>query len=330
MKRKLLSLLLAAIMVLGTVIMSIPASAALNFNDTDGHWATEAIEYVVENGLMNGVGDGSSFAPNMSLTRGMVVTVLYRDNGSPKQSFKGTFLDVAEGAYYTAATEWAYANGIVNGTGFDEWGEPYFSPDRDITRQELATMFARYADFKDVDTTADNADISAFPDNASVADWAKSAVKWAVGTGLITGKSNNGAAATLSPSDKAVRAEFATIIKRFKEADFTYHLVYNSPVTGKFTDLKYPLVNDADLYVAVDGDDKNPGTLDKPLATFTAARLKVRELKKTAKDEIVVAFKAGNYGVITETFTPSPTALTVTVTLPSPTVSLFPQMSLLH
>ena len=68
MKRKLFSLFLAAVMMLGTVIMSIPASAELNFNDTDGHWATEAIEYVVEEGLMNGVGNGESFAPNMSLT----------------------------------------------------------------------------------------------------------------------------------------------------------------------------------------------------------------------------------------------------------------------
>ena len=214
MKRRILSLFLAVVMMLSMAVMSIPASAELNFNDTNGHWATDAIKYVVENGLMNGVGNGERFAPNMSLTRGMVVTVLYRDNGSPTVDFKGKFLDVAEGAYYTAAAEWAYANGIVNGTGFDDWGEPYFSPDRDITRQELATMFKRYADFKSVDTAKGAADISSFPDAASVADWASDAVKWAVGVGLITGKSNGGAA-TLSPVDKAVRAEFATIIKRF-------------------------------------------------------------------------------------------------------------------
>jgi len=296
MKRKLFSLFLAAVMMLGTVIMSIPVSAKLNFNDVAGHWATDAIEYVVEEGLMNGVGNGESFAPNMSLTRGMVVTVLYRDNGSPKLDFAGTFLDVKEGAYYTAAAEWAYANGIVNGTGFDEWGEPYFSPDRDITRQELATMFKRYADFKHVDTAKGSADISNFPDVSSVADWANDAVKWAVGVGLITGKSNGGAA-TLSPVDKAVRAEFATIIKRFKEAKFEYLLAYEQPmIMSKYTALPYPLVEDADVYVAVDGNDTDPGTLEKPLATFEAAKSKVRELKKTAKDEIKVAFMAGNYG----------------------------------
>ncbi|MBR6807014.1 MAG: S-layer homology domain-containing protein, partial [Clostridia bacterium] len=263
---------------------------------TDGHWGEAAIEFVVDAGLMNGVGDGTSFAPNMNLTRGMVVTVLYRDNGSPKQDFKGTFLDVADGQYYTAASEWAYANGIVNGTGFDDWGVPYFSPDRDITRQELATMFKRYADFKYVDTTVGAADIASFPDSASVADWATDAVKWAVGVGLITGKGGGGAA-TLSPTDKAMRAEFATIIKRFKEADFEYKLVYNSPVVqSTYTEKPYAKVENADIYVSVDGSDSNPGTIDKPLATFTAANAKVEELKKTAKDEIVVAFKAGNYG----------------------------------
>ena len=296
--KRILSFFLAAIMIATTLAAGMTVQAELPFNDTDGHWGVSAIEYVVENGLMNGVGNGESFAPNMSLTRGMVVTVLYRDNGSPKADFKGTFLDVAEGAYYTAAAEWAYEKKIVNGTGTDDWGVPYFSPDRDITRQELATMFKRYADFKHVDTAKGATDIASFPDASSVADWAKDAVKWAVGVGLITGKTNGGAA-TLSPTDKAVRAEFATIIKRFKEAKFEYLLAYESPVVmSTYTELPYPLVEDADVYVAVDGDDKNPGTLSKPLATFEAAKAKVRELRKTAKDEIKVAFKAGNYGAL--------------------------------
>ena len=85
-----------------------------------------------------------------------------------------------------------------------------FSSNRDITRQELATMFKRYADFKHVDTAKGATDIASFPDASSVASWAADAVKWAVGVGLITGKTNGGAA-TLSPEDKAVRAEFATI-----------------------------------------------------------------------------------------------------------------------
>ncbi|MBR6808258.1 MAG: S-layer homology domain-containing protein [Clostridia bacterium] len=303
MKRtKLISLFLAVLMLLAVFSSGITATAALPFNDTEGHWATEAIEFVVDAGLMNGVGDGSSFAPNMSLTRGMVVTVLYRDNGSPKTDFKGTFLDVKEGQYYAAAAEWAYANGIVNGTGTNEWDEPYFSPDRDITRQELATMFKRYADFKYVDTTKKAADISAYPDVSSVADWANDAVKWAVGVGLITGKGTNGTV-TLSPTDKAVRAEFATIIKRFKTTDFDYLHVYSAPKPqSHFTEPVRTLINDADVYVAVDGNDANPGTLAKPLATFEAAKAKVRQLKDSAKDGVVVAFKAGNYGNLNISF----------------------------
>ena len=296
--KRILSLILVLATVLSTVIMSHPASAEPSFNDTDGHWATEAIEYVVDAGLMNGVGDGSSFAPNMNLTRGMVVTVLYRANGSPKITFKGIFLDVSKGMYYANAAEWAYNNGIVTGTGRDDWGDPYFSPDRDITRQELATMFARYAAFKYVDTSKKNADISGYPDVASVADWATDTIKWTVGVGLITGKSNGGKT-TLSPLDKASRAEFATIMQRYdsKLREFDYVLNYSTPtLISEYTEQPYPLVENADVYVAVDGNDKNPGTLDKPLATFAAAKAKVRELKKTAKDEIVVAFKAGKYG----------------------------------
>ena len=159
-------------------------------------------------------------------------------------------------------------------------------------------MFKRYADFKYVDTTVGAADIASFPDSASVADWATDAVKWAVGTGLITGKANGGVT-TLSPTDKAMRAEFATIIKRFKEADFEYRLAYNAPVVqSTFTEIPYAKVENADIYVAVDGNDTNPGTLEKPLATLEAAKAKVRELKATATDDIVVAFKAGDYGIL--------------------------------
>ncbi|MBQ6789178.1 MAG: S-layer homology domain-containing protein [Clostridia bacterium] len=302
MKRnRIISFILTAVMLLSMTAAVLPVNAALSFNDTDGHWGKAAIEYVVEKGLMNGVGNGESFAPDMSLTRGMVVTVLYRDNGSPKQKYTATFSDVAEGQYYTAAAEWAFANNIVNGTGTDDWGDPLFSPNRDITRQELATMFGRYADFRHVDKTGDSASIDSFPDASSVATWATDAVKWAVGVGLITGKANGGAA-TLSPEDKAVRAEFATIIKRFKETDFDYLVAYEKPVVkNEYTEPDYPLVTDADVYVAVDGNDNNPGTLEKPLATFEAAKVKVRGIKKNGERK--VAFMGGDYGVMSVTMT---------------------------
>ena len=294
MKRKLLSFFLAAVMMLGTVIMSIPASAAeLTYSDVkEDMWSYADIKYVTENGLMNGTG-GSTFSPAVSLTRAMVVTVLYRLEGSPRIDFRPLFLDVKDRQYYSEAVVWAKNNNIVTATSVSEWGEEYFSPDRDITRQELATMFVRFAKYKYINT--DNAaKLDKFTDNASVADWASDAMKWATDVKLINGTGNGD---TLSPTGKATREQFAAIIHRFDTTDFKYNINFSEPeVISEYTEKPYPLVDNADLYVAVDGNDKNPGTKDKPLATFDAARIKVRELKKTAKDEIVVAFFAGDYG----------------------------------
>jgi hypothetical protein len=224
------------------------------FIDVTESWSKPGIDYVVSYGYMNGTGNGTTFSPSDTMTRAMIVSVLHRIAGKPAPSVKNPFKDLESGqTWYHDAVIWAYENGIVTGTGTDDWGEPYFSPDRDITRQELATMFKRYADFKHVDTAKGVADIASFPDASSVADWAKDAVKWAVGVGLITGKSNGGAA-TLSPTDKAVRAEFATIIKRFKEADFVYHIAYEAPeVMSHYTELPYPMVVNAAKIAASKG-----------------------------------------------------------------------------
>jgi len=304
MKRKLLSIFIAVTMLLSTAIMSIPASAAsITYSDVNENmWSYGDIMYVTENGLMNGTG-GSTFSPAMSLTRAMVVTVLWRMEGAPRVFYKDYFKDVNSRAYYADAVAWAKEKSIVKATSVSEWGDEYFSPDRDITRQELATMFIRYADYKNIklDTTAT---LDKFTDKADVADWANDAMKWATDVKLINGTGNGN---TLSPTGKATREQFAAIMHRYAEAEsgFDYDLVYAEPkVMSKYTEKPYPLVNDADLYVAVDGNDKNPGTIDKPLATFEAAKAKVRELKKTANDEIVVAFKAGNYGKLNNiTFT---------------------------
>ena len=302
MKRKLLSLFLVAVMMFGMVIMSIPVSAAgVSYSDVkEDMWSYSDIVYVTENGLMNGTG-GSTFSPAMSLTRGMVVTVLWRMEGAPRVYYKDYFKDVNSRAYYADAVVWAKEKSIVKATSVSEWGDEYFSPDRDITRQELATMFIRYADYKRI-KLENNATLDKFTDKAEVADWASDAMKWATDVKLINGTGNGN---TLSPTGKATREQFAAIMHRYAEADFDYNLFYAEPKTiSKYTEKPYPLVNDADLYVAVDGNDSNPGTIDKPLATFEAAKAKVRELKKTAKDEIVVAFKAGNYGKLNNvTFT---------------------------
>ena len=200
------------------------------------------------------------------------------------------------------AVMWAGQNNIVNGTGTNEWGEYYFSPDRSITRQELATMFVRYANRKYIVTETD-ATLDKYTDKAEVDSWAADALKWATDIELIKG---TGSGDTLSPKGKATREQFATIMYRFcEQSEFEYkHNLSEPEPLSTYTEQPYPLVDDADVYVAVDGNDKNPGTKEKPLATFDGARLKVRELKKTAKDEIVVAFMAGEYGSLNNvTFT---------------------------
>ena len=306
--KKFLSLLLATLMMLSASIIGVFAEDTLPFTDVPAdEWYTTAVEYVYGKGLMNGTGNGSTFAPTMNLTRGMVVTVLYRNDGSPAVETSNPFADVADGQYYATAAAWAYDEGVVTGTGTDDWGDPLFSPNRNITRQELATMFARYAAYKYVDTTKNTTDITSFPDSGKVASWAADSFKWSAGTGIITGKTSGGAA-TLAPEDLATRAEFAIMIQRYNTKDdareFTYHLAYARPVAqSTYNEPEYTLVNDADLYVATDGNDNNEGSFDKPLATLEGARQAVRKLKESGKTgEIVVAFKAGDYGITTVSF----------------------------
>ncbi|MBR6681696.1 MAG: S-layer homology domain-containing protein, partial [Clostridia bacterium] len=293
--QSLLSLLLAAMMIFCTLGMTVSADSVYS-DVNDGMWSYTDIMYVTEHGLMNGTG-GSTFSPAVDVTRSMVVTVLYRMEGSPDVKFdEYAYADIKEGEFYSDAVIWAWENGIVTSVGQNEWGENLFAPTRAITRQELATMFVRYAEYRYV-ITEKQANLNGFKDFGEVADWASKAMAWCNEAGLING---TGSGDTLSPKMTATREQFAAIIHRFREAEFEYQYLLNEPKPiSKFTEPEYSLVDDADLYVAVDGSDKNPGTLDKPLATFEAAVAKVRELKKTAKDEIVVAFKAGNYGKLT-------------------------------
>ena len=292
--KKLLSVLLASVM-LCSMVATVAVNAAdetLPFTDVAKDWAYEPIKFVYEKGLMNGTG-GTLFSPKMPLSRAMVVTVLYRLAGSPAAYYKNDkFMDLERGQFYTDAAVWGLDNGVVSGTHTDDWGTPYFSPNRNITRQELATLFVRFAQYQKVILNKDG-NISKFVDADKVASWAEEAMKWANSAGLING---TGDGTTLSPTGEATREQFAAIIQRYCTAEFDHEIFYAEPMTGNsYKKPTFDLCTDADIYVAVDGNDKNPGTLDKPLATLEGAKTKVRELKKTAKDEIVVAFKAGEY-----------------------------------
>ena len=179
--------------------------ATTPFNDVKADaWYADAVKFAVENGLMNGVSD-TEFAPNATLTRAMLVTILYRNDGEPETADNTVFEDVATGSYYEKAVAWAKANGIVDG-----YSETEFAPDANITREQIATIMHRYATYKNYDVNG-SADILDREDYAEISDYAVSAMQYMVASGLMNGKTNT----TLEPQDKATRAEIATILQRF-------------------------------------------------------------------------------------------------------------------
>ena len=189
------------------VFSSLPSVGdKLPFTDMNGHWAYDAVSYAYKNSLMNGV-NASRFAPDSTLNRAMMVTMLYRMTGSPAVSGNSVFSDVPSGKWYSDAIQWASVNGVVNGVGKDR-----FAPDTQITREQMASMMMRYAQFKQY-STGKSADLSAFNDAGSISSWALESMKWANAAGLINGRT----ASTIAPQDTATRAEAATILMRFCE-----------------------------------------------------------------------------------------------------------------
>ena len=184
-----------------------PEKPALPFTDvTKGDWFYDAVQYVYDKGMMNGV-DGGRFAPNATTSRAMIVTILYRLENEPAVSGKSPFTDVAAGQWYTNAVAWAAANGIVTGTT-----DTTFAPNGNITREQMAAILYRYASYKGLDVSR-QADLSGYADANAISAYAKQAMAWANGQGLITGVT----ATTLRPDGNAVRAQAATILMRLCE-----------------------------------------------------------------------------------------------------------------
>ena len=181
----------------------------LYFSDVDPlAWYAEAVSYVSEKGIMKGVG-GHRFDPAGTTTRAMAVTILHRLEGSQVVNSVNPFDDVEDGAWYTDAIVWAADNGLVEG-----YGNGRFGPMDYITRQQLATLLFRYAKYKGYDVSVgEDTNILSYDDYAELADWAKPAMQWACGVGLINGRTES----TLVPQGNATRAETATIIMRFME-----------------------------------------------------------------------------------------------------------------
>lgn len=171
----------------------------------EGDWFYDAVSYVYENGMMNGVSE-NSFAPNATTSRAMIVTILYRLENEPAVS-GSSFTDVASGQWYTNAVAWAAENGIVNGVT-----DTTFAPNSAITREQMAAILYRYAAWKGCDVSG-RVDLSGYTDAASVSAYATEAMAWANAEGLITGVTNT----TLRPAGSAVRAQAATILMRLCE-----------------------------------------------------------------------------------------------------------------
>ena len=289
--KKIISLILTALMLAGAAVAVFSAEESPFSDVKETRWSYEAIKYAVKMGYMNGVGDGK-FDPAGSMTRGMVVTVLYRREGSPEVTFRDDFTDVKAGKYYSDAVIWAKDEGVVNGIT-----ETTFEPNGKITREQLATMLSRFSE-RCLVSVPERADLSGYPDADKIHSYAKDALAWANEANLIKGMSDG----TLSPRGEATREQFATILQRF---DDTFNLVYNEPaLRSHFTEPEYPLVENADVYVALDGSDEDDGSFDHPVATFDRAVEKVREIKAVRSEgNIVVAFKAGNYGPLSVALT---------------------------
>ncbi len=178
---------------------------SMRFDDVSkGDWFYKDVEYVYNEGIMDGVSK-REFAPNETLTRAMIVKILYRIEGEPAGYRSSDFNDVESGRWYTGAVAWAAEKEIVKG-----YGNGKFGPNDPVTREQLAAILYRYTQYKGWSTTAASGSLKGFADAASVSSYAVDAMNWAVDEGLLKGANNK-----LSPKSNATRAQVAAIIHRY-------------------------------------------------------------------------------------------------------------------
>ncbi|MBR4661525.1 MAG: S-layer homology domain-containing protein [Clostridia bacterium] len=250
---KTLSVLLAAIF-LFSFAAPLTVGAKTLYSDVEaGRWSEGSIEYASENGYMQGVG-GGRFDPEGSMTRAMVVTVLWRIDGRPAAG-KSTFSDVPDGEWYSEPVAWAESTGVVTGVGGGR-----FDPDGVITREQLATILYRYCGFKKLDVS-EKGDVSAFTDKDKIDAWATDAVRWAVGIGLIRGVT----AKTVDPLGSATREQVAAILERFDKTEFVNLVDLFAPVVEEVADYAEKMLDDCiaeyEKNPSVDISGSMPGTL---------------------------------------------------------------------
>ena len=171
---------------------------------SEDSWYNNAIWYIFEKNLMNGITD-EEFSPDSTITRAMFVTVLYRMENEPETTGKNKFTDVSDDAYYRDAVIWAAENGIVNGITENE-----FEPDKSISREEMAAIAYRYAKYKGADLQTNKSE--KYDDDEKISDFAKESVSWAASKGIM-----NGSDGKFTPKNGSTRAQAATVFMRLIE-----------------------------------------------------------------------------------------------------------------
>mgnify|MGYP002580362862 CR=1 FL=1 len=191
------------------VLLAPQSAGSLGYSDmpeTSG-WRYEAVAYVKEKGIMNGISGTSRFAPDEPLTRAMFAAIIYRMEGSPAASYAAKFPDVPDGNYFSVPIVWANQAGMINGhsnTGL-------FGTFENITREDMVTIMYRYAKYKNLDLSGAGS-LGVFFDQDQISGYAREALAWAVGNGIINGRSGTG---LVDPRGNASRVECAAIIQRF-------------------------------------------------------------------------------------------------------------------
>ena len=204
--KRMAAFLTALILCLGLSVTAFAAESDTGFSDVDaGDWYAEAAAYCRDNGLMAGTGD-TTFSPDTPMTRGMLVTVLYRLADSPsleQENLGYPFADVPGDSWYADGVYWARLNGVVSG-----YSDNAFGPNDPLTREQLAAILWRYAGSPAVAGSA------SFADESDIASWAASAVNWAQESGYISGVGGN----RFAPTGTATRAQVAVILMRYDQA----------------------------------------------------------------------------------------------------------------
>lgn len=202
--KQVISFLICAVFLIGLLPATALAVENSPFTDVETtDWFYDGVQYTYEHGMMNGTGNGM-FSPNMATTRGMIVTILHRLEGTPS-AHGMSFSDVASGKWYSEAVSWASSKDIVNG-----YGNGRFGPEDTITREQMATILYRYANYKGYDVSASTS-LSRYTDSWQISPYAVESMTWANAAKLVTGTTST----ALSPKGSATRAQVSVIWMRF-------------------------------------------------------------------------------------------------------------------